>query len=396
MTSFPSPLRLLESWKRRHTSNGRETSLSQELAERQVEGYFTEFLPRHKGKELVPGLDGVDSTVRFVIVNHSQNLFWEVVLEDGRIAAVRRPGHGDCEIEYRASVETFLRIVSAKLRCEAAFFRGLVRIQGDTFKGLKMASLFQPFFTRSPYDPQIPLPTYEDFPSEDAEAAPRERIVEESLQIQGEGGLVRVKLAYPETGGSAWHILLVPPHPFLGATLDNQVFRFLSAKLASRGCFVARFDYTFSLEKSDSHHDAAKSFWTTHDTVDRLGLDDLLCVWNWVRNLSTTPSEGHALIGYSYGAQVSLRSLAETRPDRLGLISPVPSQIGEETRDAHMPVLLISGDSDFASSDEEYECLLRKLPGINEREILAGTDHFFRGRAEQLSLRIEIFLGIAT
>jgi len=388
------PFRALAGFRDRRPPSYTHSGLSLADVRREVKAYFQTFLPRYKGKQLVAGLAGVDCDVRFVVDVEPRPISWDVALRDGCMTRIEESTGRDFDIQYQASWQTFLQVTGAKMRAEEAFFRGKVQIRGSVLKGLKMASLLQSFFTRFPYTADLTRTSYKVDPNGCEETAPVEGIVEERLSIEGRRGPVEARLAYPEEGGVEWHLVLAPPHPFLGATLNNHVFEFLSGRLAARGCLVLRFSYTFGLGDEFDDPEAARAFWSTSDTSDGLGVEDVIDSWEWVRNLRPSQATKTALIGYSYGAQVSIQSLSRIQPDRLILISPVADRIDDGVHRIQVPVLLVTGDSDFATSTEEYERLVSRIPGAVTRVELKDTDHFFRTKTAELSNAVESFLGM--
>jgi alpha/beta superfamily hydrolase/putative sterol carrier protein len=359
-----------------------------------VAHYFTHFLPCYAGKEWVPGLSGVNITVRFTIENSANVQEWEVALREGKIADIRAGRGQDSEIEYQVSDQTFLLVTGGRMRAEEAFLRGKVRIKGSILKGLKMAALLQNFFRMFPYDSGLLMELPPNLLEASDQECDLEGIIEEQNILHSSDGDIEVRLAYPEEASIQWKVVLAPPHPYLGATLDNPVIRILAARLAKRGCLVARFNYTFGRDLAEDSTSSIQTFWSTSDTENDMGVLDLEAVWEWLRDQPIETSQGSALIGYSYGAQAGLKSIPRTRPGHLVLISPVVSQIGDEFKNATMPVLLAAGDQDFATSRAGFEGLAKRLPGRVSLWIRQGGDHFFSSRIHELSERIEAFLDL--
>jgi len=373
-----------------------------------VNHYFTDFLPAFTGKALVPGLDGIDTRIRFTIHQPGHPVSWDVTLRSGCISTISPMEREPPDIEYQVSEETFLSVTGGSLSAERAFMLGKVKIRGSLLKGLKMAVLLQSFFERFPYrhgagsieiqksreiDGQLTA-----FPEElgifEKYAESENQICEELLHhIEGKSS-IDLRLTYPMEGSCPWNVILVPPHPLLGATSDNELLRYLAHFLALHGCFAVRFGYSFGVNTGSASLHAVQTFWDTSDTENDLGLTDLISVWDWLEGQPIRPDEGVALIGYSYGAQLVLKSLSKITPTKEILISPVVSQLGAEIRNVTAPLLMVTADTDFAATREESMRLSESFPVRPVWIPLAGADHFYQGKKELLACAIRDFLGL--
>lgn len=344
--------------------------------------YFTHFLPQYAGKQWVEGLAGVSSLIGFRVDGPTTTQAWTVRLEKGCITEIL-PGNGTSpEVSYQVSAETFLRVTGGFLRAEEAFLRGRVKIQGGLLKGLKLAALLQKFFRDHPY----PVAALHQMDMREGELAPNfdtSGVVEEIGAVAVSGGSIPLRLVYPEQGAAEWKVLLAPPHPLLGATVDNGTLRSLSLDLGRAGMFAVRFGYSFDAATAEAG--AVETFWNTSDTVNRLGLSDLLAAWDWLVEQPPNGSGGMALIGYSYGAQLALWALDRIAPERLVLIAPVVSQLGPERFSSKVPTLLVHGDGDFATTRHDFAAMEMDLPPGSRRVEVSGADHFFQGCGDSLS-----------
>ena len=373
-----------------------------------VNRYFTGFLPGFTGKALVPGLDGIDTRIRFTIHQMGEWVSWDVTLKSGCISTIQPMEREAPDIEYQVSEETFLSVTGGSLAAERAFMLGKVKIRGSLLKGLKMAVLLQSFFERFPYqhgagwiedqvskeiDGQLTV-----FPEEhgicEKYAGSENQICEEQLIHDLGKPSIDLRLTYPMEGTCQWNVILVPPHPLLGATSDNEVLRYLAYFLALHGCFTIRFGYSFGMTTGSAPLQAIQTFWDTSDTENDLGLTDLISVWDWLDGQPIRPDKGVALIGYSYGAQLVLKSLSKITPTKEILISPVASQLGAEIQNATSPLLMVTADADFAATREESMRLSKSFPVKPVWIHLAGADHFYQGKKELLAYAIRDFLGL--
>jgi alpha/beta superfamily hydrolase len=356
-----------------------------------VTRYFTQFLPLYAGKQWIEGLSGVEATVRFVVGDERWASHWMVALRDGRIAEIREDHASRVDIEYSASVPVFLQVTAGLLRTEQAFLRRQVKVRGNYLKGLKLAALLQEFFRAFPCHHEIPLNRPPEEEAGVLEEPDSEGWMEEAEWLTDGGDRFEARLTYPEHGAVRRQVVFAPPHPLLGATVDNPLLRYLSASLARQGCMVARFGYSFDIHSGESQP-LINTFWTTSDTERDLGLSNLLTVWDWLDGQPGSFREGRVLMGYSYGCQVCLKGLPRLSAARLVLVSPVASQLGPEIANAVIPTCLVSASEDFATSLEENQALADRIPNLTAWERIQGADHFYRGCLGELAVQVERFL----
>ncbi|NUN96324.1 MAG: SCP2 sterol-binding domain-containing protein [Candidatus Omnitrophica bacterium] len=350
-----------------------------------VRRYFTHFLPQYAGKQWVEGLAAVSALIGFRVDGPDSTQAWAIRLEKGCVTEILPGSDSRPEVSYQVSEETFLQVSGGTLRAEEAFLRGRVKIQGGLLKGLKLAALLQKFFRDHPY----PVAALHQIDMREGRPAPEldtAGVVEEIGAVEASGRSIPLRLVYPERGAAERKILLAPPHPLLGATVDNPTLRSLSLDLARAGMFAARFGYSFDAATTEAG--AVETFWNTSDTLNRLGLPDLLAAWDWLAEQPPRGSGGMALIGYSYGAQLALWALDRAAPERFVLMAPVVSQLGPERLSAKVPTLLVHGDGDFATASHEFAAMEKDLPPGSRRAELRGADHFFQGCGDSLSKAI--------
>jgi alpha/beta superfamily hydrolase/putative sterol carrier protein len=344
-----------------------------------VRDYFLGYLLSFKGEALLSRLRGIDIRVGFNIESQRENSHFLLTLVDGAIEEVEENQGALADIVYHTEEETFWRVVGGYQRAESAFLRGRIRIRGNLLRGLKLAFLLQEFFDRFPYR-HTDRGRYDDSREllEAEFVGYPEDVIEERIRI---GEKLDIKAAYHEENIPTFSAVLVPPHPFLGGTSDNRLLLTLSSALASAGGFVVRFDYRLTNENSDSE---VLSFWEKSDTGDRMGMEELSSVHRWISAQEVFNGIPLLWIGYSYGAQVCLWAADHLAPDKIVLISPVASQIGEERNNLRTSTLLIGGTEDFATHETEFSDLAESLSTTPKIRVIEGADHFYLDKENNL------------
>lgn len=135
------------------------------------------------------------------------------------------------------------------------------------------------------------------------------------------------------------------------------------------------------------------SFWEDSDAGHRLGVDELTEIHRWMSCQDLLNDSPTIWIGYSYGAQVCLWAMEKISPDRLALISPVVSQIGEERSNCMQESLLIGGSEDFATTPIEFQIFSESLRVKPKTRMTEGADHFYTGKEEDLKEALFDYLG---
>ncbi|MCA9410002.1 MAG: hypothetical protein KC944_02245 [Candidatus Omnitrophica bacterium] len=346
-----------------------------------IQEYFLNHLLRFKGENLLSNLRGIDCSVGFEIEAEPDNQRFLLVLKDGAIESVTEGWQEAPQIVYRTGEETFHRVVGGWQRAEAAFLRRQIGIRGNLLKGLKLAFLLQEFFDRFPYRP-IELEGLYDFEETTAreKAALPEPIIEERIEVSEN---LPIKAVYSEEGSPCFSAILAPPHPFLGGSSENRLLLNLSAELAQRGGFVARFDYQGG-ESAQGGDQGVRSFWEDSDAGYRLGVDEILSIHRWLSERDYLRHKPVVWIGYSYGAQVCMWAMERTAPDRQIFISPVVSRILDERFNCKQKALLIGGSDDFATTATEFQIFSESLLTDPQTRMIKGADHFYTDRMDEL------------
>lgn len=121
-----------------------------------ADDYFEHFLLRFQGRQLLQNL--ISLTADFWIEldgTHS----WSIRINQGRLESVHKTTK-DGNFGYRTDTQTYLRIVGAEISPQEGFFRGAIKLSGNSREALRTASALEEFFSNFPYCPgaQHPLP----------------------------------------------------------------------------------------------------------------------------------------------------------------------------------------------------------------------------------------------
>jgi alpha/beta superfamily hydrolase len=109
---------------------------------------------------------------------------------------------------------------------------------------------------------------------------------------------------------------------------------------------------------------------------------------------SEWPKAGLLVAGFSFGSWVGLRvGCADARViELLAMGLPVNNSDFSYLSHCVKSKLIVQGTSDEHGAWEEVEQVLATTPGSNRVEFLAGADHFFSGRLDELDRAITEWL----
>jgi uncharacterized protein len=189
-----------------------------------------------------------------------------------------------------------------------------------------------------------------------------ERIVFPSGRLRLEG--------YYTPAASGRGVVVAHPHPLMGGSLENNVVEALVKAFFHQGCATLRFNFR-GVGGSEGRYDEGRG-----EQEDLLAAADFL-ESNGVREILPA--------GYSFGAWVIVQVLRRRPSLGCGLLVSPPidlmdfdfSGLSGRIR------LIIAGDRD-SYCDENH---LRRMAGRIQAPVkfIAGADHFYFGREEDLS-----------
>jgi alpha/beta superfamily hydrolase len=201
----------------------------------------------------------------------------------------------------------------------------------------------------------------------------------ESLFLDGPAGRIEatIKLPHPGLESTDAAAVVCHPHPLFGGTLNNKVVHAIGEALVARGLPVLRFNFR-GVGRSAGAHD--------HGHGER---DDLRAA---IGHLAVRfPDRRLVLAGYSFGAYVALAVGCEEA--RTGALLGVAAPLGlfpfGFLRQCTRPLALVQGEADPLSPLGLALTLTAMLPGGGRVLPVAGADHAFNGRLDELSVRID-------
>lgn len=195
--------------------------------------------------------------------------------------------------------------------------------------------------------------------------------------LQGAAGRLETML-WTAPGAPAGLVALVcHPHPLYGGTMHNKVVYQTAKALHVRGIPVLRFNFR-GAGLSEGVHDGGRG----EQQDVRTALDYLAAEF---------PHHAVVLAGFSFGSWVGLRVGAEDPrvTDLIGLGIPVNSSDFGYLRSCAKQKLFIQGENDEFGSRPNVEALIATLPEPKRLVIVAGADHFFRGKLDRVGVAID-------
>lgn len=177
--------------------------------------------------------------------------------------------------------------------------------------------------------------------------------------------------------------LLCHPHPLYGGNMDNNVVWCLKKTIRNWGWETLRYN-SRGVGGSTGAYGAGEG-----------EVEDLLAAVRFAAGRGDG-SRIH-LVGYSYGAWVGLKAIAQGfEPASIVLVSPPLDFIGFEGLSIpEVPCLITLGTKDSFCSTRSMEGWIRQLNPSEELfalELIAGCDHFYWGWESTLASRVEAFL----
>jgi alpha/beta superfamily hydrolase len=204
----------------------------------------------------------------------------------------------------------------------------------------------------------------------------------QAVAIPGPAGAIEARLEDPVAEGQARQVIGVVchPHPLHGGTMQNKVVHTAARAMQEAGAATVRFNF--------------RGVGTSAGVYDNgVGeLADALAVVDWAR--AHFDCETLWLAGFSFGAATALQAATRgAAPGRLVTIAPpVGRIIVEPMPRPDCPWLVVQGDQDELV---DVELVRRWVAGYDpapELAVLAGAEHFFHGRLNELRATILRFL----
>jgi len=193
----------------------------------------------------------------------------------------------------------------------------------------------------------------------------------ERLAIAGPIGNLEGILETPQNADASRVAVICHPHPVYGGTMTNKVVHMLAKAFNDLGVPAIRFNYRGVGASVGSYDDGRGE---THDT---------LAVVRWAKQ--RWPEAKLWLGGFSFGGAIALRTVSQVQPARLVTIAPAIQRVDvSHVQLPSCPWLIVQGDNDELVNAQEVQSWAESLTPRPHLELLAGVDHFFHGRLNEL------------
>jgi len=190
-----------------------------------------------------------------------------------------------------------------------------------------------------------------------------------SLVIDGPAGSLEALLEDPGADGRHFAVVC-HPHPLHGGTMHNKVVHTLARALQEQGMPTLRFNYRGVGASAGAYDDG------------RGETEDALAVIAWGRR--RWPGAQLVLAGFSFGAAVALRAALAAGAAQLITVAPAITHPGAAPLRPACPWLLVAGDADDLVDFGQLRAWAAAFQPPPTLRVLAGGDHFFHGRLQEL------------
>jgi uncharacterized protein len=168
------------------------------------------------------------------------------------------------------------------------------------------------------------------------------------------------------------------PHPLYGGNMDNNVVRTIVQTFQGLDWTTLRFNFR---GVGASGGDPGEG---------DLEVDDVRAALDFLMQGKEGAASGMVLAGYSFGAWVGLRALAQSEPLMGWVAIAPPVGIWDFSFARELPgrKLLLAGDRDEYCPAQAFRSLAESLPEPKEWNLLQGADHFCWGHEASLANRL--------
>lgn len=199
-----------------------------------------------------------------------------------------------------------------------------------------------------------------------------QRPAAEPASIAGPAGNLEALVeTLPGAGAQAVGVIC-HPHPLHGGTMTNKVVHMLARAFNELGAVAVRFNFR-GVGRSEGAYDEGRG-----ETEDALAVLD----WAALR----WPARELWLAGFSFGGAVAIRAAVQRDVKRLVTVAPAIRRVAVDVSTAAptCPWLVVQGDQDDLVDARDTAQWIERLPARPQLALLAGADHFFHGRLNDL------------
>ena len=194
-----------------------------------------------------------------------------------------------------------------------------------------------------------------------------------TLTLAGPVGALQTEVEFPEADVAAQPVVAILCHPLPteGGTMNNKVVTMAARALRELGVTTVRFNFRGTGQSAGEFDDG---------NGER---DDLRAVAEWVR--ASRPDALLWLVGFSFGAFVSIQSAAALQPAALISLAPPAGRWDFDQAIPPMPWLVVQGEEDEVVDPQAVYDWLGKLKPTDLTLVkMPGTTHFFHGKLVDL------------
>ena len=199
------------------------------------------------------------------------------------------------------------------------------------------------------------------------------------VTIEGAVGKLEAEFYKSAAESKAVYGLLCHPHPLYGGSMHDRVIGFVDNALREQGFGSLKFNFRGVGDSVGAHDKGIGE------------VDDVAAVASWLRDNADV--DQLVLIGYSFGAIVTLNAHTQVDCDQLILLAP-PVLMMPTLGSFSKPCLAILGGSDLIVEPIETITWLEAAGG--SCEIITDADHFFANSCDEMGSLISTFIKAAS
>lgn len=203
----------------------------------------------------------------------------------------------------------------------------------------------------------------------------------QALTIAGPAGPLEALLDVPAATDSPEAVAVIcHPHPLYGGTMTNKVVHMLAKAFNDVGAPVVRFNYRGVGASAGAFDDG------NGETADALAVLDW-AAQRW-------PGAQLWLGGFSFGGAIAIRAATARDVTRLVTVAPAIRRVSVDSSPVpQCPWLIVQGDNDELVDAADIQQWAQSLPVSPRLVMLAGVEHFFHGRLNDLRRVVVGWLG---
>ena len=202
--------------------------------------------------------------------------------------------------------------------------------------------------------------------------------------INGPEGRIQGRYMHGKTKNTPIALVL-HPHPEQGGTMNNKVVYSIYQSFVARGFSTLRFNFRGVGRSQGSYDGGEGELSDAASALDWLQMYNANAPFCWVG-------------GFSFGSWISMQLLMR-RPEIVGFLSVAPPASDYDfsfLAPCPSSGLMLQGDNDENISSESVKKLVEKLSAQRAIEIqyrqVAGANHFFAGKIEEMMMEIDEYL----